>query len=265
MDPVNILYKSWENESAVFEKNLTRLKTRLTVKLIHDIRVCIKKLKAYRRLYYLLEKSDETKLKLKETNNLFDTSGRMRNIQICISQLKKYEKANNCVLTGFRQYLSFKLKQSNEWTRQVVKQYKTNELPAFGNRIKKVSAGDTQEHFIQRILKIINALFHEVLKSTDHPHQVRILLKRIYYWLKILPAETAIAEYNLEKIDLVMTLLGEWQDAEILLAETKYFRKQVIPVSVKENDLLKNLSTGLKSKKKLICKDALSGISELKR
>lgn len=252
------------NESYRLNDIYKKLKVRITGKDVHEIRISIKKLKAYRRLYYILCPENESKRKISITNNLFDISGRMRNIQVCLALLKKYEKAENCSYPGTRNYLLFKLKQSRQWTKQAFEEYKTDDLTEFEKLLQTAPAVNINEEET-KITQAIKKVFRSIHHSSDKPHELRILLKRIYYWLKILPEESAASLFNLEKMNHIMTLLGDWQDNEILLEEINHYRKKVLAGTIPERELLKRLSYNLNQKKKLMSRDAMGEIKHIRR
>ena len=256
----NLLYESWKNERILFDKHLDKLKKRVTVKSVHDIRVCVKKLKAYRRLFYEIHKETYSKVKLTETKNFYDTIGRLRNIHICIDLVSACEKEHEVKLKEFRGFLSQRKKQAADWAKHALEKYENDDLKSF----ELLLEGDV---FIKD-MRMETSLRNEANKGlsslvnlTEQPHSVRILLKRIYYWLKILP--DADQDYNMEEINNVLEKLGEWQDYEILLVELKFFRKQVIPAPFKEGEDLIRLEKNSSEKKTYLRSSALGKIDRI--
>ncbi|HEY0733165.1 MAG TPA: CHAD domain-containing protein, partial [Chitinophagaceae bacterium] len=77
----NILLHHWETELARLKENIHSY-TNPDTEMTHKIRVGIKKLRAYFKLYLFIYKREETKELFKPTEDLFSLLGRHRNIQI---------------------------------------------------------------------------------------------------------------------------------------------------------------------------------------
>ncbi len=93
-----------------------------------------------------------------------------------------------------------------------------------------------------------------------HPHEVRKLLKNIYYWALLRPENNLLTAEEHKKIKKALDLLGDWQDHEMLLRKTKHFRKDFVPGSKEEYATLKELESQLlEIKEKMLdkAKDAL--------
>jgi CHAD domain-containing protein len=258
----NLLYESWKNERILFEMIFLKLRKRVSVKAVHDMRVCIKRLKAYRKLFYQLHKEVNLKIKLEETEKLYDTTGRLRNMHICISLIKAYEKENEVLCKEFIIFLNQNKKQAGNWSKQALKNYQATDLEAFELLLMNDESSQPDEQ-AKLIRKEADKELNDLAKLVEHPHRVRILLKRIYYWLKILPPGISARYYNMKLINEVLDNLGDWQDNEVLLTEIKFFRKNVLPAPFQEGKTFKKIEKTISGKKNSLKKDVLNKISLL--
>ena len=253
MGNLNLLYEHWKKERHFFERNLNKLKKTITTKAVHDIRVCIKKMKAYRNLFYLLN-TDESKIKFKQTNKLFDALGKLRNIHICLELIEGYEKENNNnSYPELNAFLNGKIKQAKSWSKKIIKNYDDKELSEFELLLTSMPTDDQEELIGSKI----NSELKELEGIAYQPHEMRRGLKKVSYWIKTLPEEQAEQNYKTEKLNDVTDKLGSWQDGEILLKDIRYFRKEFLPKSSEENKQLKVLQNIIVEKKHSLNDEAL--------
>jgi hypothetical protein len=81
------------------------------------------------------------------------------------------------------------------------------------------------------IPKAINAITNQLLGSRDYlkfPHQLRQHLKKIFYWVRMLPGELPVA-FHEKELHEITDDLGLWQDNEIFLARLRHLRKEYLP------------------------------------
>ena len=128
MADTNHLYLQWKKLQKNFNKNLKIIQTRLSKDGIHDIRVNIKKLRACIALYNLINTESDWSYLFKKTNNLFEVSGKLRDIEICIELIKEYERETNFTYREFRSYLNSVQKIVRAWVNQEAHRYNENEI-----------------------------------------------------------------------------------------------------------------------------------------
>ena len=90
----NILLQHWESELTTLKENMYSYTTSDT-EMTHKIRVGIKKLRAYFKLYFFIYKKEETKELFKDTVDLFSLLGKHRNIQINKEKVEAYLHAEH--------------------------------------------------------------------------------------------------------------------------------------------------------------------------
>src|SRR5215472_12526234 len=123
----NPIQGHWLHELDTLQKNFALLQQQLVADAVHDIRVAIKKLRSYFKLYLALSKKED-KDQLSRTRDLFSVLGRHRNLEIT-KQLavslagKDLQKAKPLLI-----YLQLLQDQVAEYCLQAIQQYNTDEL-----------------------------------------------------------------------------------------------------------------------------------------
>jgi CHAD domain-containing protein len=72
-------------------------------------------------------------------------------------------------------------------------------------------------------------------------HEIRKLLKDVYYWMKICPEEQGNAVIKIKSLDKMLNNLGSWQDHFIFREKLKYFRNEYLPKGSAELEGIKAL------------------------
>lgn len=258
MSDQHLIANHWEKEKKKFDVSLSGLKKQIDAEAVHNIRVAIKKFRAFLGLYILLKKEQEWNCSLNKTEELFDVFGKQRDIQICLELIRLYEKENNCRYNELKKYLKYLLTKIQSWVRQSVQVYQEEELSKISVLMNKDSNLQDKKKLIQNIQDIINSQLTAVKTDFKRPHKVRQNLKKVYYWIGLLPENTSGEVFDIKKLRHILDELGKWQDNEILLTRIRHFRKDYLPKSFEEASLVKMLEEKLKIKKEEIRKSALN-------
>jgi len=91
MEGYNTLHVNWKKSQKDFSQAFTQLQQRINPAAVHDIRVTIKRLRAYLDLYILIKKEPEWEYFLSKTEILFNVLGRHREVEICLKLITAYE------------------------------------------------------------------------------------------------------------------------------------------------------------------------------
>lgn len=235
----NPIHQHWKKYQKDFNNNLKQLQQRLNTDSIHDIRVATKKLRAVLNLYNLINTEADWKYLFNKTDTLFDTLGKYRDIEICISLITVLEKEKKIRFNELRAYLIALLKMIRGWVNQEIHRYHTNELPRIGLLLKQDNSLSDNKKFLQLLLPIIQSNFTTIKKNINEPHKVRKSLKEIYYWLSFFPEEQIKDLWHHKELHDILDEYGTWQDNEVLEIRIKHFRKDFLPKSNKEYPQLK--------------------------
>lgn len=250
MDTQNLIWSHWKKEQKVFDTNLAVLKKHTQVEATHDLRVAVKKLRAYLKLYMLISGETEWEHLFKKTEDLFDVLGKQRDVEICLVLLAEYGKNNNCRFPELTNFFKQQLKKTISWANQSVHVYHKKEIARITLLLKEDLSLIDEARLADNICKIIDSHIAIVKNHFKQPHKVRQLLKEIYYWILILPGNIPADRYASKELHEVLDDLGRWQDHETLLTKEKHFRKDYMPASFDELIMLKEMEEKLKDGKK---------------
>jgi len=268
MPAANFILKHWIKQQTVFLQNLEQLKKQEkadTVELVHDLRVGIKKLRAYLKLLGTLSgKKGYTSL-FQKTEDLFNVVGKHRDIEMALEGLKVFEKSKKIPYTAFRYHLEAGLEQLWTWVRSSLDDYQQKDLLELTARVEKDLNDKTDEELSQKIKAIVEKELTKSRRLTNRldgqPHLIRKLFKDIFYWASLLPKEIFPAE-RLKSIDKSLDYLGNWQDLEMLHRKIKHFRKDFVPDTKEVHHQLKQLENAINGKQEKIIDRAKENINK---
>ncbi|MBI5858698.1 MAG: CHAD domain-containing protein [Sphingobacteriales bacterium] len=263
MEDIDLIYQHWKKEQHVFNQNLAILKKHNEKDAVHDLRVAVKKLRAFIELYVLLTKEPLWEYPLKETEELFSVSGKQRDIEIALDVLGTLEKETGNKFPELKKYLQNSLAAALKWTNIAVAEYKKKELEAIALLLKEDKSAAIREELKFNLASLINKQLGESKNYFREPHKLRQYLKEIYYWIKIAPENwTGITDYDKE-MHLLLDDLGQWQDLEMFNTKARHFRKDHLPKTFPEYQSIKTLHKTIADKEQELLKAALSKAREV--
>lgn len=242
----------WKRQQRGFLQNLAKLTQQQETKAIHDLRVAIKKLRAYLKLLAILVNKIDSETGFKKTEQLFDVLGKHRDIEIGLSLLQSFEKENRIMYTAFRFQLKTALQRTGIWVQNALNKYDEKELIALTKDIETYLKEADQQMLLDKtgtiLDKEIKKLKRDGKRFSDQPHAMRKTLKNVFYWISICPKDFLINNEQLKKLKKSLDLLGDWQDHEMVHQKIKHFRKDFVPGSGEEYSLLKELEKNIENK-----------------
>lgn len=250
----------------IFQKNLGLLKKQYQTEAIHDLRVSVKKLRAYLRLLRRLSKEIDHRLKFEETEQLFNLLGKHRDIEMGIQVLKKFEKKSQENYSFLSDHLQAALQRSYEWIQPALANYDTHVMRELTLELQDDLKNSNDAEMGARVRANIEKDLARSSKHTSqldqHPHQVRKLFKDVLYQAEVCPRDHLPAHLPIGKIKKILDRLGDWQDHEMLLKKIKHFRKDFIPSSREEFDVLKQLEKEISEKKQQLLNSCMKIFKE---
>lgn len=253
------MLRHWQTELNVFNKNLSFLRAALSTNAVHEIRVAIKKLRCYFKLYQLLSEKKEAEKLFSDTNALFSILGKHRNIEMSRKLLSTPGK-NNQAMKFFFVYLQTMQKQTGMYCRQALAKYKPGDLNKLTQEIKNDLENYTTEEMFTKLDKIIKTSLqkvkHDFKHFKDRSHLIRKELKDVFYRFKLFE-NPPLTEPQVKTIDKILNCLGDIQDSEVVITNLKNFRKMILPKETAEYHLVKKTEQDLRS-----TKDRLLGKAE---
>lgn len=248
----------WKKSQKDFENNLTILQQQINTDAVHDIRVAIKKLRAFLNLYMIVKNEPDFEILLSKTNDLFDVLGRYRDIEICLAQTIAFEKDTGRSCKEFKSCLQSLLKITRAWANQEIHRFHKKELAKIALLLKQDSSLADNIMFSKALAAVIINQLAETKKHFRQPHLVRRNLKEIYYWVPLFDNESTQDTWYQKELHSILDDLGNWQDQEILDVRIRHFRKDYLPKSFEEYERLKDFQNKIKDSKKVLLKAANS-------
>jgi CHAD domain-containing protein len=239
----------WKKQQRVFLQNLAKLTKQQETKAIHDLRVAIKKLRSYLKLLTILLNKINSGSGLEKTEQLFSILGKQRDIEMGLLLLQAFEKENKITYTAFRFHLKVALQRTEIWVKNALGKYDEKELAELTRQSGQYLKDTNKQELLDKTGIILNKELKKLKRVATHlpgqPHDVRKMLKNIFYWISICPKDFLMNSIQLRKIKKSLDLLGDWQDHEMLHRKIKHFRKDFVPASKEEYLLLKELEKNI--------------------
>jgi CHAD domain-containing protein len=243
----------WRRQQKVFLQNLAKLQQQQDSKAIHDLRVAIKKMRAYLKLLTNLVNKIDKEVSFEKTEQLFDVLGKHRDIEIGLLLLQSFEKENKKTYTAFRFQLKTALQRAGIWTQHALDKYDGKELLALTKTIEQILKEEDQQKLVDKTTTILNREIKKLKQPSKHlsdqPHEVRKALKNVFYWISSCPKDFLINTDQLKNSKKTLDLLGDWQDHEMLLQKVKHFRKDFVPGAREEYLMLKELEKNIEDRR----------------
>jgi CHAD domain-containing protein len=255
MPALNLLLRNWNREHRIFLLNLGILKKEINPLAIHDLRVSVKKLRSYLKLYGIILREPGWKSDFIETEKLFSILGKHRDIEMNIRILELHEKENLSEYVLFKGQLHASLKFSSLRIKPAIQEYDAEELKNLAEKIKPDLATLTDESIpvhIEELLQLhLKKINQHAKKIYSEAHDARKLMKDVYYWSGLYPADFFFPAAQKKKLDKILDGLGNWQDHEVLLTNVKHFRQDFVAKKTDEYNDLKHLEKYIKENNQL--------------
>lgn len=258
MASADFIFTCWKKEQSSFNKKLSALRKHPGKNAVHDLRVAVKKLRAALELYFLLSEKPLPEEPLKETEQLFSILGKQRDLEICLEIIDSFEKGTGKKYPEMKNYFRSVLPVAYEWTKRASRQYKKKELSAIAGLLKTGRKLIEQEELKLKIAGIINDHLSNGRIFYKKPHRLRQYLKKIYYWIKMVPGPLLINVNYEKELQGLLEDFGNWQNLAVFEMKLRHFRKDYLPKTFPEYEAVKMLEAGVQEKKEKLLKKALS-------
>src|SRR5688500_285043 len=183
----NLILQYWNNEYQYFKKNLLIGKKKGDSVAIHEVRVTIKKLRAYLKLLLIFtNKKSEDELFAK-TEELFKVLGRHRDVEISFELTSQYEKKIKEKYPELKSFLETQNEQTLLWSVKALNKYRDKELRHIEKLIAKSPELAEDEIVLQKITSLVITSLLLAKENYAVPHKLRQELKEVYYWTKMFP------------------------------------------------------------------------------
>lgn len=231
MPAVNFILANWEEQKKIFFYNLNLLGKKPEPEAVHDLRIAVKKLRSYLRL---LEKVSGTEWKTPFTalDYLFKTLGTHRDVEMSLSLLKKHPYTQAETLLYFKQYLLAQHTLTRRWTKSAARKFNKDSFQSL-NQLMASFSFFTNEELTFLIRQYSREKMDRAVKLARNfvaeAHEIRKLLKDLYYWIRMSPPEAQPPLQHVKKLEKLLATLGHSQDHFLFKEKLKLFRKDLVP------------------------------------
>ena len=223
------ILKSWDEQIAVFNNNLQIIRHKPTKKAVHDIRVSLKKLRSYLRLRQELT-AEKWTTDFNQIKILFQTLAKERDFEMALSLLYSYQRREKTTLPHLKKFLQTSSRLTRRWSRQAALDFIEEQVQTLSNSFHLSFSTLSDEQVINKIKELALKSLKKVKKLAGslkkNVHEIRKLLKDIYYWLKACPENPISDILKLKLLEKILDDIGRWQDHFIFLNKLKDFKKE---------------------------------------
>ena len=249
----NFILRHWQLELQVFNQNLSLLKEQITPEPIHDLRVAIKKLRSYLKLYLILGGKKIIEEEFSKTRTLFSIFGKHRNIEMTRALLIPVLQPDAVVRTPILLYLQLLQDQIAPFCTHAARQYDPDQLSVLTDQLRQDLENLNIENPAAAVRDVIDSSIRNIRNDLKHfkkkSHLVRKGLKDIFYWSKMFDEDVFFTKQELKSLDKILDYLGGIQDQEVMITNLKSFRKTILANKIDESDFIKKLETKAGKKK----------------
>ena len=263
MEGSNLIVKHWLQQEKIFNDNLILSRKRPTKLSVHDLRVSVKKMRSYLRLKQQFT-GEEWKESFSKTSVLFKSFGRLRDYDMSLTLIRKFERKQFSSFIFFKEYLSVNRSLTRKWAKQNAIRFTEQEPDGFTEQFKLLAGSNAE--ISERIIHLSALKIKKVKNLAKHfhknAHEIRKQLKDVYYWLKICQKGLAESFINMKVLDLTLNYLGSFQDHFILKKKIKQYTKD-LPKKNEEKEMLKSCNKKLETAQKQILNRAIKKWEEI--
>lgn len=240
----NFILQTWNEQLIIFLHNFRIVRQKPTKKTVHDLRVSVKRIRSLLRLREKIT-GETWKEQFAPVKALFILSGKQRDFEMSLFILSKFHRKENLASPLFKNYLQKNKAMTRQWTKKAAMEFNDDPLQLLTSSMNSSLSALTNEELIMKIKKITEDALKTVgLLASDlnkNAHEIRKLLKDIYYWLIVCPYNPVNDYIEIKSLDKILHNLGERQDNFIFHKKLKYFKKEYLVKKSKEAETVKLL------------------------
>lgn len=203
-------------------KNFLESKSSFSVDSIHDMRVEIKRLRAFYRFVNHLDKSFKIKKHFKEIRRIFKAAGILRDIHVQMALLHELNIKHAILSDNYLKGFETREKSEELIYARIAEEFNTDIIKSNYIIIDKILNNSDSEKINNAILSLIKSLLKKISNkqkarrlSIDDLHQIRIRTKEARYNLELLlncyDNSDLMQAFNTH-LRMVHRALGKWHD-----------------------------------------------------
>ncbi|MGD8540390.1 MAG: CHAD domain-containing protein [Candidatus Aminicenantes bacterium] len=192
---------------------------------IHDLRVAIKRMRAYFNLIEWINPVFQAKQTLKPVRRLFKAAGKVRDIHVQQELVRKWAAELNLEMSEYYNYLKHCEMEERKRFWPSAKKFDLRILQDYWSMIQNTLTFISTEYIQYKSEERFNSQIEELIKFRekenfieDDYHAIRILAKETRYTLEVLqtcfPAKDIWEKLN-EALRKVHQSLGRWHDDDV--------------------------------------------------
>lgn len=217
---------------------------------VHDLRVALKKLRALCNFNDIVYRRSKTKrLYNKKLKPFFKVSGKIRNYQIFIELIKKFEKDMLCDLTSVKEYISHRMENQFVLLNKLMPYVTDDIFTEIGSLIVEEANSAGEKINYKGMNKYLKKTWKKIKRNrkkinVKRLHQQRKLFKQYRYIVEMLYGNDR--EEIILEIEKAEDILGEWHDLnefKVMLLQYLSQNKEVSEeITSKVKDILTSVS-----------------------
>lgn len=245
----------YKREIRVLKQSLNKASKGFNKKAIHQLRVSIKKLKAFYKLIETLYPHEfNTAKHLMPFHEAFENAGILRETQVNKELIKDYSVSQSS-LKGYNSYLTMQEGKADKNLKKNISVIKTSKPGTYRHEISKLCKNLNDSHFNKECNSFIKKKVKKIKELRTSPasrktlHQIRKHLKQVVYIINIQQKTTpgTYTQNFIKELKHTEVMIGNWHDHVILIASLKDYESQAHPPVAKT---LKKIITAITNQNK---------------
>lgn len=224
---------------------------------VHDVRVCIKRIRAFLKLFDLKKKNKKIrKLLKKPLKSIFRAAGNIRDIEVQITLLADYENLLEKKFHVVADYLGKKSEKKRSILRTLLERIPKDVLHTFQEEVVREIESVQERRLNKLIVKSLKKITIKSKKSKNRflpasLHKQRKLLKEIRFCFEMTGdiSSNLHTQAQISEIKEVEDILGKWHDYNLFkrLVErvTQRLKKSDVEIVINLNMLMHAISNDI--------------------
>lgn len=204
-------------------------------------------MKSLLQLLNVIGEEGEEKLRFQTLKIFFSTAGRMRDVEMNQSLLRKISREEKVLLPSFQQSLRSLLRITRANTRSAAALPLEQEISELTQKVRLVLSTLTENECSQKtteeVYRQLEVCRADLSFSDKEAHAIRKKMKQVYYWLGFLPVNPCFTEKQMKQLDKALLALGHWQDHTVFRSRLRAFRQQYLAKGSEEYEHSQKLET----------------------
>lgn len=260
------IVKYWDQQITILSESLDILRQKPRKVPTHNLRVSIKKIRSYLRLWQEFT-GEKWKSEFEQVKKLYRSVGKFRDLGMSQLILLRLQRKENITLRSFRKNLGSLCAISRRWLTQAANEFETGKTDLLFARVHESFSSLADEEIKNKINSLVEKSLEKVRDLMDHfrknSHEIRKLLKDVYYWLKPYPRNPFFTADELKKLKKALDELGDRQDQFEFGKKLEHFRKEYLVKGSEEFTKAKEIEIIIEKNQEDFLADAEKKLKEL--